>query len=87
LVAERRQRITVAESGNFRELLRALAIEVDSLHPERVWGENLALARLYGLSVYDASYLELAIRRRLPLATLDGKLKAAARAAQVEIVS
>ena len=41
----------------------------------------LKLARTHGLSVYDASYLELALREALPLATLDAQLTAAARAA------
>jgi hypothetical protein len=45
--------------------------------------ESLHLARAHNLSVYDASYLELAVRRGLPLATLDDKLKAAARAVGV----
>jgi predicted nucleic acid-binding protein len=43
----------------------------------------LSLARAHRLSAYDATYLELALRRGLPLATLDGKLKAAASAVGV----
>ena len=43
----------------------------------------LNLARARGLSAYDAAYLELALRRGLPIATLDNKLKAAASAAGV----
>jgi predicted nucleic acid-binding protein len=43
----------------------------------------LSLARAYRLSAYDAAYLELALRRGLPLATLDDKLRAAASAAGV----
>jgi predicted nucleic acid-binding protein len=45
------------------------------------------LARSQGISAYDAAYLELAMRRGLPLATLDGKLEAAARAVGVSIFS
>jgi predicted nucleic acid-binding protein len=46
----------------------------------------MRLADLYGLTVYDAAYLELAQRRRLPLATLDAALARAARAAGVELL-
>ena len=40
----------------------------------------LRLARSHRLSVYDASYLELALREKLQLATLDGHLQSAATA-------
>jgi predicted nucleic acid-binding protein len=43
------------------------------------------MARTYGLTVYDATYLELAMRRAATLATFDGKLAAAARAAGVRV--
>jgi predicted nucleic acid-binding protein len=46
-------------------------------------GETLHLARLHNLSLYDAAYLELAVRRGLPLATLDDKLKGTAAAVGV----
>jgi predicted nucleic acid-binding protein len=46
--------------------------------------ETLRLARRHGLSSYDASYLELALRNGLPLATLDERLGKAARAAGVK---
>jgi predicted nucleic acid-binding protein len=46
----------------------------------RAFGDIAHLARTHQLSSYDAAYLELAIRRGLPLACLDGKLKAAAAA-------
>lgn len=49
----------------------------------RAWSETMQLARAHHLSAYDASYLELAIRLGLPLACLDGKLRAAARATGV----
>jgi predicted nucleic acid-binding protein len=51
-------------------------------------GETVAiahLARAHQLSSYDAAYLELAIRRGLPLAWLDGKLKAAAKATGIQL--
>ena len=45
----------------------------------------MTLARAYGLSSYDAAYLELAVRRGLPLATLDKELHKAAKRASVAI--
>ena len=52
---------------------------VEDETPDRILGEILALARQYGLSSYDASYLDLAIRTSLPMATLDKDLRRAAR--------
>lgn len=50
----------------------------------RAWQETLQLARMHKLSVYDAAYLELTMRRDLPLATLDEDSEAAAAAIGVE---
>jgi predicted nucleic acid-binding protein len=47
--------------------------------------DTLQLARIYGLSAYDAAYLELAMREGLPLATLDERLKIAANTSGVAI--
>jgi predicted nucleic acid-binding protein len=47
--------------------------------------ESLAVAREYGLTMYDASYLELARRSDLPLATIDRRLEAAARRSGITI--
>lgn len=57
----------------------ALGLEVDrnTPDPERLF----TLADHYGLSAYDATYLELALRRGLPLACWDGGLKTAAEKA------
>ena len=57
----------------------ALGLEVDrhTPDPERIF----TLATQYGLSAYDATYLELALRRGLPLACWDGGLKVAAERA------
>ena len=48
-------------------------------------GHILPLARAYGLSAYDAAYLDLAMRERLALATLDGELRKAAKASGVVV--
>lgn len=78
LAAERRKRITPAESGRFLHLLESLPIEVDAHAAARAPREILALARAHGLSSYDAAYLELAVREGIALATRDANLAAAA---------
>lgn len=80
LVGERRGRMTAANTARFLTILGSLPITVDDKTVARAWAETLHLARACNLSAYDASYLELTIRRGLPLACLDGKLKAAAAA-------
>jgi predicted nucleic acid-binding protein len=84
LVGERRKRTTEAKVTQFLSLLKSLPITTDDETAARAWQETLQLARTHKLSVYDAAYLELAIRRGLPLATLDEDLEAAAAATCVE---
>jgi predicted nucleic acid-binding protein len=83
VVGERRKRTTEARTAQFLTLLENLPISLDDETALRAWEETLHLARTHQLSVYDAAYLEVAIRRGLPLATLDGPLKTAARAVGV----
>jgi predicted nucleic acid-binding protein len=64
--------------------LAALPITVDAETDRRAWSETLSLADRFGLTLYDACYLELALRRGLPLATLDSGLHRAATAAGIE---
>ena len=78
LMGERRQRSSEAQAAKWLTYLAFLPIGVDDDTNDRAWGEVLSLARAHRLSAYDAAYLELALRRGLPLATLDDKLKAAA---------
>lgn len=63
-----------------------LPILVDEEALERASTVTLALAHHHRLTVYDAAYLELAVRRSLPLATLDKALARAARAEDVEVI-
>lgn len=86
LGAERRGRIGAAEARRFLVLLEALPIEVDAHGLARAPREALQLARAHGLSVYDATYLELAVRTGAALATRDARLAAAARAEGVELL-
>jgi predicted nucleic acid-binding protein len=83
LMGERRKRSTEAQAAQWLAYLRMLPIAVDDETNDRAWVEVLSLARTHHLSAYDAAYLELALRRGLPLATLDDKLKAAASAVGV----
>ena len=75
---ERRKRLDEARTVRFFELLGALPIVIDHGTADRAFGATAQLARAHNLSAYDAAYLELAIRLGLPLACLDGMLKAAA---------
>ena len=79
LVAERKRRLSRADTARFVSLVRSLPILVEGETPDRILGEIVALARQYGLSSYDASYLDLSIRTSLPIATLDQGLRKAAR--------
>ena len=85
IVGERRGRISQADTATFIGLLEGLPIRIDDETSEHAMKASLNLARAQNLSVYDATYLELALRRGLPIATLDAKLKAAAAAIGVAI--
>jgi predicted nucleic acid-binding protein len=85
LVGERRKRCTQADTSNWLSYLSALPIVVDSETESRAWSDTISLARQNSLSECDAAYLELALRRSLPLATLDSQLESAARAVGVAI--
>ena len=87
LAATKRGRLRADEWTGICASLEALPIEIDPVSASRVWGRALALADEYGLSVYDAVYLELALRLRLPLATLDQALAAAARSSEAGTAS
>lgn len=84
-VAERRQRIAAARSDNFLEYLNSLPIAVDDQSPQKAFDAVLPLARRWRLSAYDAAYLELALRLRCPLASLDAGLNEAAVGAGVPL--
>ena len=85
LVATRRGRIAKDDCRLIREDLQALPINIDPVSADRVWGAVLDLADTYQISACDAMYLELALRLRLPLATLGRELAAAAQASGVEV--
>ncbi|MGE0643548.1 MAG: type II toxin-antitoxin system VapC family toxin [Nitrospira sp.] len=82
--AEEHALVTEARSGAFLEMLEDVEIEVDAATSAHGRSDTLQLARRYKLSAYDASYLELALRAGLPLATLDEDLQKAAKKAGVK---
>jgi predicted nucleic acid-binding protein len=84
LVNERRQRISLADSTQFLDNLQDYPIEVQGILDHTTVAE---LARQYGLTIYDAAYLDLALRHHLPIATLDKALQAAAEAAGVPLLA
>lgn len=85
--AERRGRLAPAEVARFLDLLGALPIQILELPTGRVLRELRSLARERDLSVYDACYLDLAMRAALPLATVDAALVRAAQQVGVPILA
>jgi len=86
LLAERRGRMSATDTADQIALLGSLPLEVDQLTAEVAAHATLSLARTHRLTAYDAAYLELALRLRLPLATRDASLAAAAAAAGVALL-
>ena len=84
LTAERRSRLSIADVTRFLGDLDRLPIAIDRDPDDSL---VLSVARRRRLTVYDAAYLELALRRALPLTTLDRQLAAAAHAEGVELLT
>jgi predicted nucleic acid-binding protein len=84
IVNERRQRLSETGSAQFLAWLARFPIEIDQMPNETI---VMTFARRRRLTVYDAAYLELALRRRLPLATLDTALAEAARREGVAVLT
>ena len=85
LRGERQGVIPPTQTASFINDLSQAEIEADTESPRSRQARVLALARSHGLTAYDATYLELAMRRAATLATFDRKLAAAARAAGVRV--
>ena len=86
LVAERNGRLSEADSLRFITLLNQLPISVDRSWTERSMKDVLTIGRTHNLSSYDAAYLELAMRRGMPIATLDQNILAATRSIDLPIL-
>jgi predicted nucleic acid-binding protein len=87
LMAIRRRRMDLDRLPRVLAELSTLAVEVDEAGAGDAWAAPLGQALTAGLTLYDALYLELAIRRELPLATFDAALRRAARIAGVRSVT
>ena len=83
LIAERKVRLSEAQTARSLSFIKELNIRIDR---EPVETLTMSLARHHRLTVYDAAYLELAVRQVLPLATLDRDLNKAARAEGVALI-
>lgn len=86
LLAERRGRTIQGGIVARLALMGQLPIAIDAETTGRAWREILTLARAERLTTYDAAYLELAVRRGLPLATKDEALLGAAKRIGVSVV-
>ena len=82
VVQERRGNLTSDGVENFLSAIRKLQVQVESTID--IFGTTTSLARKWQRSIYDAQYLELSLRRDLPLATLDKTLLKAAQSAGVK---
>ncbi len=85
--AVRRRRCNEAFVDRSLARLARLAIKRDEETDDHAWGSTRTLAQKENLSLYDAAYLELAIRRRMSLASCDQALLAAAARRKVEVVA
>jgi predicted nucleic acid-binding protein len=86
LVSVRRSRITPVYRDESLEDLNDLAISVDNETNLHAWSRTLSIADKHSLTLYDAAYLELALRLALPLATLDIQLRRAAETEKVQLL-
>jgi predicted nucleic acid-binding protein len=84
--AEIKGLLTTRKAEEFIEDLNAFDIRLDEQDADRVLKDVRRLAVLYRLTSYDAAYLELALRKSLPLATLDGELLTACQAAGAAVL-
>ena len=87
LLSERNGRLSPEDGTRSITLLRELPIRLLTASLDVDFGQLRTLCQKHGLTTYDAAYLEAAVRTSLPLATLDRKLAAAAKAEGVRLVA
>lgn len=85
-MALRRKRIDAAFRDRALAVLGQLPIAIDADTDTHAWTMTLSLAERFGLTIYDATYLELAQRRDLPLASRDDELRRAGQAIGVTLL-
>lgn len=86
LMAQKNKRITEVQVANFIDALSALPIEIDESTTSKAMHSIFALAATSDLTIYDAAYLELALREKIPLVTLDKGLIKAAKKLNVSLI-
>ena len=84
--AARHNRINANAATSAAQRIAALPVLIDLEATRRAWDSVLQLAVRHNLTSYDACYLELALRKALPLATLDKALRRAATVAGVKLL-
>lgn len=85
-MAERRRRIDAIKRQSFIAFLHGLPVFIDPEIASQAWQATSQLAHRFRLTLYDAAYLELALRKNLSLATLDRDLRAAGDALGVTLL-
>ncbi len=83
LMSQRRKRITSSKASSFVDALTALPIVIDESTSAKAMHSIYTLAESYQMTIYDAAYLELALREKIPLLSLDQDLIKAAKKAGV----
>lgn len=86
-LAVRRKRLPFEDAEGIFEDIAELNIVCEATKTGKVWVEVFGLSQRHSLSVYDAGYLELARRMKLPLATLDRQLAKACVAEGIEVIT
>lgn len=85
-MALRNKKISDLQATRFKYLLKALPIEVDHQASDLMNDVIFELSKKFTISCYNAAYLELALREKLPLATLNKDLHKAAKAASITLL-
>lgn len=87
IMAGRRGRFSSSDEARFDGMLSSINIQTEAVEPERVVGDVSRLSQRHGLTAYDATYLELALRTNTRLATLDKRLRAASSIVGVDLLT
>jgi predicted nucleic acid-binding protein len=85
-MAEKRKQISTEKSDEFLSMLQKLDIEIDDAPAARALTHLLPLCRSHRLTSYDSVYLDLALRHKLPLASLDDDLRRSAKSLGVQLL-
>lgn len=86
ILAERKKRISYAHVIQSLELMSNLPIQIDEETAQRAFRNTSHLAHVEKITTYDASYLELAMRLGIPLATKDKALSKVAKKLGVSLL-